>query len=98
VYGLLKKRATAIYLGSIAVCAVIMGLLLDQVYARLNISATVVAGQAKELLPEWFSTVMAVALLALMVNSLFAAWRRRHEEQPATCSSEHNCSCSHSHS
>ena len=94
VYGLFKKRATAIYLGSIAVCAVAMGLLLDQVYARLNISATVVAGQAGEFLPHWFSVLTAVGLLALMLNSLFADWRRRQAGQPDTCSEP---GCSHSH-
>ncbi len=95
VYGLFKKRATVIYLGSIAVCAVLMGLLLDQVYARLNISATVVAGQAKELLPEWFSVLTAAALLALMLNSLFADWRRRHAGKSDACC-DHGCSHSHS--
>ncbi len=93
VYGLFKKRATLIYLGSIAVCAVLMGLLLDQVYARLNISATVVAGQTGEFLPHWFSVLTAVALLALMLNRLISDWRRRAGEAD-TCS-EHGCSHPH---
>lgn len=98
VYGLFKQRATAIYLGSIAVCAVLMGLLLDFIYARFNLSATVVAGQAGELLPEWFSALTAVALLALMLTSLIAAWRRRLRGQGDACSLEDGCGCSHSHS
>jgi uncharacterized membrane protein YraQ (UPF0718 family) len=95
VYGLFKKRATAIYLGSIAVCAVIMGLLLDQVYARFNISATVVAGQAAEFIPHWFSILTALFLLFLMLNSLVTTWRRRFTAQPDACC-DHGCSHSHS--
>ncbi|PIE31235.1 hypothetical protein CSA56_18980 [candidate division KSB3 bacterium] len=39
VYGLFRKRATAIYIGSIAICAVGMGLLLDTLYAHFGMTA-----------------------------------------------------------
>jgi uncharacterized membrane protein YraQ (UPF0718 family) len=90
VYGLFKKRATTIYLGSIALCSVFMGLLLDNIYARFNIAAHAVAGQAAELIPHWLSVAIAILLLALMVNSLAQGWRRRHAGHDACC--DHECS------
>ena len=53
VWGVFGKRATALYLSSIAVCAVVMGLLLDGLYAWLNISAETVAGSAAAELLGW---------------------------------------------
>lgn len=69
-FGTLGKRATAIYLTAIAVCSVLFGLLVDQVYARLGISAQAVAGQAAELLPAWLQWAGAVAVVLLSVKPL----------------------------
>ncbi|RQW06223.1 permease, partial [candidate division KSB1 bacterium] len=44
VYGMFRTRATAIYLGSITVCSVVLGLLLDEIYNSLQISAAAIAG------------------------------------------------------
>ena len=49
--GTMGKRATAIYLAAIAVCSVLLGLAVDQVYAVLGISAKAAAGQAAEIFP-----------------------------------------------
>ena len=95
VYGLFRKRATAIYLGSIALCSIIMGLFLDSVYAWLQISAFSVAGGASELIPPWLSILAAVILFSFMLNSLVHDWRRHHASQHQSCD-EHTCSCSHS--
>lgn len=93
VYGLFKKRATAIYLGSIALCSILMGLLLDNVYGWFGITAHAVAGQAAELIPAWLSTVTAVLLLVLMIRSLAKNWRyrRHHHTADSTCC-DHECS------
>ncbi len=79
----LGKRATAIYLASIAVCAVLFGLALDQVYAAWGLSARAVAGQAAELLPGWLRWGGALALLAMSVMPLWrmvAGWLGRGGE------------------
>jgi uncharacterized protein len=69
--GLLGKRATAIYLASIAVVSVACGLVLDQVYAFLGISAQAVAGQAAEIIPLWAQIVGALALLGMSAKPLY---------------------------
>lgn len=90
VYGLFKKRATAIYLGSIALCAVLMGVLLDNVYGRLGITAHAVAGQAAELIPQWLSIITAILLLVLMTRSLVNAWKHHRAHHSPCC--DHECS------
>jgi hypothetical protein len=75
--GVLGKRATAIYLASIAVCAVLFGLLVDQVYASLGISAQAVVGQASEIIPEWAGWIGAIAILAMSIKPVWNAIRAR---------------------
>ena len=71
VTGVLGKRATAIYLGTIAVSAVVFGLLIDQVYAGLGISAQAVVGQASEVVPIWGQWAGALLVLALSIKPLY---------------------------
>ena len=97
VYGLFKKRATIIYLSSIAVCSIIMGLLLDAVYHNFGISAQSVAGSAGELLPHWFSIAAAVLLACLISNSVVKSWKARHHSHEGESCSSGGCSCSHDH-
>jgi hypothetical protein len=66
--GTLGKRATAVYLGAIAVCSVLLGLALDHVYAVLGISAKAAAGQAAEIFPEWVQLLAAVAVVAISIK------------------------------
>ncbi len=73
--GILGKRATAIYLSTIAVAAVLFGLLVDQVYLGLGISARAVAGQASELMPLWIQWAGALGVLALSIKPLYS-WLR----------------------
>jgi uncharacterized membrane protein YraQ (UPF0718 family) len=70
-FGLLGKRATTIYLASIAVVSVACGLVLDQVYALLGISARAVAGQAAEIIPLWAQVFGALALLIMSLRPLY---------------------------
>jgi len=64
----LGKRGVAIYLGSIALFAVLLGLATDWLYDVLSISlqATLASG-TKELLPEWLHLGTAVLLAGLML-------------------------------
>jgi uncharacterized membrane protein YraQ (UPF0718 family) len=70
-FGLLGKRATVIYLASIAVVSVAFGLALDQVYAFLGISAQAVVGQAAEIIPFWAQVAGAVALMVMSAKPLY---------------------------
>jgi uncharacterized membrane protein YraQ (UPF0718 family) len=66
--GTMGKRATAIYLAAIAVCSVLLGLAVDQVYAAWGVSAKAAAGQAAELFPAWAQWIAAVAVVAISVK------------------------------
>ncbi len=89
-FGLLGKRATAIYLASIAVVSVACGLALDQVYAFFGISAQAVAGQAAEIIPLWVQVAGALALLAMSAGPVYRtlrSWvgRLRGQSHAETC-------------
>jgi uncharacterized membrane protein YraQ (UPF0718 family) len=66
--GILGRRATAIYLATIAVAAVLFGLVLDQIYAIFNISAQAMIGKASEVIPFWASLAGALILLLLSIK------------------------------
>jgi uncharacterized membrane protein YraQ (UPF0718 family) len=70
-FGLLGRRATAIYLVTLSLFAVISGLLLDQVYSGLGISATAIIGQAGEVVPYWVQLLGAIAVIGLSIPPLF---------------------------
>jgi uncharacterized membrane protein YraQ (UPF0718 family) len=78
--GVLGKRATAIYLASIAVIAVAAGLLVDQVYAALSLAPAAIAGEAAEIVPRWVQIAGAAVLMALSIRpvwrSLKGRWRQ----------------------
>ena len=78
--GVLGKRATGIYLAAIALSAVVFGLLVDQVYTLLGVSAQASIGRAAESIPAWLELVSTAVLLAISVKPLFQktiALRRR---------------------
>ena len=71
VTGILGKRATAIYLGTIAVSAVFFGLVVDQVYTSMGISAQAMVGQASEVMPLWVQGAGALLVLILSIKPLY---------------------------
>ena len=75
--GALGKRATGIYLASIAVCAVVFGLVVDQVYAGLGISAQAMVGRASEVVPHWAGLMGAVAILGMSIRPIWQSIRGR---------------------
>jgi len=102
VYGLFRKRATIIYLTSIAVSAIVMGLLLDQVYAWLQITASSVAGEAGAFVPHWMGHIFGVFLAILILNSFFVQWRRKRKlhGEVSCCDHHHDglvSGCGHDH-
>ena len=86
--GLLGKRATVLYLASIAVVSVLCGLAVDAVYISLGISAVAVVGQAGEVLPGWLMTTATLLLLVLSIRPLSNIFKRWFgPEEGCDCSS-----------
>jgi len=73
----LGRRATAIYLAAIAVCAVGFGLLVDRVYLVLGISAQAVVGQAGETIPHGLEVAGTMIILAFSVMPVWRSIRNR---------------------
>ena len=79
-FGILGRRATALYLASIAVVSIACGLVVDAVYLALGISATATVGKAADMLPSWLMLVSALLLLALSIRPLLrimGKWRQK---------------------
>jgi len=74
---LLGKRATVIYLFSIAVCAVGFGLLLDWIYQTLGISAQAVVGQTAKSIPMGLELAAAILILLLSVKPVGRFFKSR---------------------
>jgi HflK protein len=66
----LGGRIVAIYLASIAVCALLAGLALNWLYAYLGIDPRASFGAATAIVPEWLKIVAALLLIGLLVASL----------------------------
>ncbi|UCD77417.1 MAG: permease, partial [Desulfobacterales bacterium] len=69
--GILGRRATAIYLGTIAVAAVFFGLVVDHVYNIMGFSAQAMVGQASEVVPSWAQWAGALLVLFLSIKPLY---------------------------
>lgn len=82
-FGTLGKRATAIYLTSIAVCSVLFGLLVDQIYAYWGLSARAMVGQASELLPMWARLAGAAVVLLISAKPFYGLLTSRLKKSPA---------------
>jgi uncharacterized membrane protein YraQ (UPF0718 family) len=77
-FGILGKRATAIYLLAVSAAAVGFGLLVDEVYHLMGVSPQAVVGQAGELVPPWAQLGGALLLLLLSLRPIylrFSSWK-----------------------
>jgi len=95
--GLLGKRATLLYLSSIAVVSVLCGLVVDAVYLSLGISAVVVIGKAADVLPPWLMLATTLLLLTLSIKPLYRivkGWMGGNTD--CGCSSD-SCTSDHHH-
>lgn len=70
-FGTLGKRATAIYLTAIALSAVSFGMILDQIYVSLGLSARAMAGEAAEFIPAWIEWAGAILLLLMSLKPVY---------------------------
>ncbi len=75
--GTLGKRATAIYLATIALSSVLFGLAVDQIYGYLGFSAQAVVGRAGEVIPSWAQWMGALIILAISVPPIWRGLRLR---------------------
>jgi uncharacterized membrane protein YraQ (UPF0718 family) len=69
-FGILGKRATAIYLATIAISAVIFGLAVDQFYRAFGFSPQAMVGQAAEVVPVWVQWAGALILVVLSLKPI----------------------------
>lgn len=91
--GVLGKRATAIYLTTIALCTISFGLLVDHIYQAFDVSAQALVGQAAEVIPPWAALAATIVLLILSVRPLKQRLRirlQKRAEPPV------DLNCSHS--
>jgi uncharacterized membrane protein YraQ (UPF0718 family) len=70
-FGLLGKRATAIYLVALSLFAVLSGLVLDMIYNSFGVSASAIAGQAGEVIPYWLQLFGALVVILLSIKPLY---------------------------
>ena len=69
--GVLGKRASAIYLSTIAVFSILFGLAVDKFYLYMEISPRAVVGQAAEIVPFWLQIAGTVLLLSISIKPLY---------------------------
>ncbi|MBW2506932.1 MAG: SO_0444 family Cu/Zn efflux transporter [Deltaproteobacteria bacterium] len=67
-FGLLGKRATAIYLIMLSLFAVLSGLVLDMIYNSFGVTASAIAGQAGEVVPYWLQLNGAFLIILLSLK------------------------------
>ena len=77
-FSILGRRATAIYLTTIAVLAVSFGLAVDYVYVWLNISPQAIVGQAAEATPGIFKWAAALGLILISIKPVGASMSQRY--------------------
>lgn len=69
--GLFGKKSLLIYLGSIAICSIILGYFTDMLYYGMGISATATAGQAANIIPHNVQVISALILAVLIIFALY---------------------------
>lgn len=85
VAGNLGRRATVIYVATISVVAVAMGLLTDFLYGALNITPRAYAGDVSEFLPDAVKGVLAVGMILLLAVGIYRKLTHRHSSCDDTC-------------
>ncbi len=69
----LGKKMMVIYLGSIVVTSILLGILLNALYFSLNINPTAIVGQASELIPFSIKVSGSLVLLFFIIRNLWKA-------------------------
>jgi len=74
--GVLGKRATAIYLATIAISTVLFGLAVDHFYLSFGLSPKALVGQAAEVVPVLGQVAGAFTLLGLSIRPVSRTFRK----------------------
>jgi uncharacterized membrane protein YraQ (UPF0718 family) len=90
---ILGKRATVLYLSSLALCGVVFGLLVDRVYQAFGLSPQALAGQAAEFVPNWAQFGGAWLLLILSIRPCWRAFqslpgKNKRQDHGSKCPSD----------
>lgn len=75
----LGKNSVIIYLASISICAVMLGLFLNQIYALTGIDIRTTVGKAADVFPHYLKVIAAIMLMGLMFN---AVWQKKYLTMP----------------
>jgi uncharacterized membrane protein YraQ (UPF0718 family) len=75
--GVLGKRATTIYLSTIAVSTVCFGLIVDQIYATFGMSAQAMVGQASEIMPMWAGLAGSLMIISISMKPVLHGIKAR---------------------
>jgi len=73
----LGKRSAVLYLLSISVSAVLLGLLLNQIYFISGINIKTTLGKASDILPHYIKLISAIILIILMINAILKMKREK---------------------
>ncbi|MDD5204685.1 MAG: SO_0444 family Cu/Zn efflux transporter [Desulfobacterales bacterium] len=74
---IMGKKATVVYVASIAVFTLASGLLVDEIYRFWGVSAQAMIGTASEIIPVWIKIAGALLLIGLSVRPIYNALRSR---------------------
>lgn len=83
VRNIFNTRALVIYLASIALCSLAMGIAVDWIYNWSGVDPQAVVGQAGELFPYWIKMASALVLAGLLVYNRLS--RMGHSPGHAHC-------------
>ncbi len=75
--GILGKRASVLYLFTIAIFAVLFGLATDQLYTMLNLDVRAVTGKAAEIIPYGIQLASALLVIALSIQPVWQSMQRK---------------------
>ncbi|MBW2368927.1 MAG: SO_0444 family Cu/Zn efflux transporter [Deltaproteobacteria bacterium] len=64
----LGKRMLAVYLGTIAVVSILLGLVLNYIYLKFNLDPAVTMGSAAGLIPQWLKIGASIVLMFLILK------------------------------
>jgi uncharacterized membrane protein YraQ (UPF0718 family) len=93
-FGLLGKRATAIYLITLSIFAVLSGLAVDMIYTSLGVSASAIAGQAGEVIPYWLQFAGALVVILLSIKPLYLFFQNIFYKKKNGHMNKHDEDCS----
>ncbi len=90
--GTMGKRVLAIYVGTILVCSLIFGALIDAIWLYAGSPALLVGGPM-EMLPSWLGISSAIGLTVLLMWSFVQPWfgKTPHESDLDLMVSDMNC-------